>query len=250
MLPNSQSPLKGHHGPGKRVKRQSDVGKLKAIRQELSEVSFGELQKLQEKIGSKKYHEALFGKQKEKSQEASKPFKRANKNRPREQSSKKQVTRYRNVVEVKKQMARDPRFDDLSGDFREETFDKNYEFLSDIKEREKQELEKSMKQTKDPQKQLKIQRYLYKMEQQERAKNKKDTAKELEKKYMKKEKDLVKQGKKPFFLKKSDKKKLELAEKFKALKSSGKVDNYLAKRRKKNAQKDRKKMPSLVHDES
>ena len=35
-------------------------------------------------------------------------------------------------------MARDPRFDDLSGDFREETFDKNYEFLSDIKEREKQ----------------------------------------------------------------------------------------------------------------
>ncbi|XP_041469665.1 ribosomal RNA processing protein 36 homolog [Lytechinus variegatus] len=238
---------KNSHGLGK---RQSDSDKLKAIRKELSEVPFGELQKLQEKIGSKKYNEALFGKQEQKSHDASKPFKRANKNRPREESSKKPVSRFRNVVEVKKQMARDPRFDDLSGDFREETFEKNYQFLSDIKEREKGELEKSMKETNDPQKQLKIQRYLYKLEQQERAKNKKNSAKELEKKYMRKEKELVKQGKKPFFLKKSDRRKLELAEKFKALKRSGKVDNYLAKRRKKNAQKDRKKMPSLVHDDS
>lgn len=39
------------------------------------------------------------------------------------------------------------------------------------------------------------------------------------------------------------KKKLELAEKFQKLKSSGKLEQYLKKRGKKNASKERKKMP-------
>lgn len=41
----------------------------------------------------------------------------------------------------------------------------------------------------------------------------------------------------------ADKKKLELAEKFKKLKSSGKLDQYLKKKGKKVASKERKKMP-------
>ena len=44
-----------------------------------------------------------------------------------------------------------------------------------------------------------------------------------------------------FFL--ADKKKLELAEKYKELNKSGKVDKYLSKKRKKNAAKERKKLP-------
>lgn len=41
----------------------------------------------------------------------------------------------------------------------------------------------------------------------------------------------------------ADKRKLELAEKFKKLKSSGKLDQYLKKKGKKVASKERKKMP-------
>ena len=41
----------------------------------------------------------------------------------------------------------------------------------------------------------------------------------------------------------ADKKKLELAEKFKKLKSSGKLDQYLKKKGKKVASKERKKLP-------
>lgn len=41
----------------------------------------------------------------------------------------------------------------------------------------------------------------------------------------------------------ADKRKLELAEKFKKLKSSGKLDQYLKKKGKKVARKERKKMP-------
>ncbi|TMS23345.1 Ribosomal RNA processing protein 36-like protein, partial [Larimichthys crocea] len=46
-----------------------------------------------------------------------------------------------------------------------------------------------------------------------------------------------------FFLKNSDKKKLQLAEKYQELKKSGKLENFLSKKRKRNAGKDRRKLP-------
>ena len=44
----------------------------------------------------------------------------------------------------------------------------------------------------------------------------------------------------------ADKKKLDLAEKFKELKKSGKVEKYMQKKRKKNASKEKKKLPNLT----
>lgn len=41
----------------------------------------------------------------------------------------------------------------------------------------------------------------------------------------------------------ADKKKLELAEKYSELKKSGKLENFLSKKRKRNAGKDRRKLP-------
>lgn len=52
------------------------------------------------------------------------------------------------------------------------------------------------------------------------------------------------QGKKPFFPKRSVRKEMELVEKFKELESKGKLDKYLAKRRKRNASKDHRLLPS------
>lgn len=42
----------------------------------------------------------------------------------------------------------------------------------------------------------------------------------------------------------ADKKKLELAEKFKELQKSGKVEKYMNKKLKKNARKEKKKLPN------
>ena len=39
--------------------------------------------------------------------------------------------------------------------------------------------------------------------------------------------------------------KIQLAQKYKALKSEGKLDRYMEKRRKKNVQRDRKSFPSV-----
>lgn len=58
------------------------------------------------------------------------------------------------------------------------------------------------------------------------------------------EKEAVADGKKPFFLKKSEKRKRELVAKYEELKSSGRLDKYMEKRRKKNAAKDHRYVPS------
>lgn len=41
----------------------------------------------------------------------------------------------------------------------------------------------------------------------------------------------------------ADKKKLQLAEKYEQLKKSGKLENFLSKKRKRNTMKDRRKLP-------
>ncbi|XP_072031681.1 ribosomal RNA processing protein 36 homolog [Amphiura filiformis] len=221
--------------------------KMDSIRKELSEVPFEELQELQDRVGSKVYNEALFG---SKSTKQSAPqgmqkrsFKRANKNRPQEISSKKPVSRFRDVFQTKKKINRDPRFDDLSGEFHEESFSSNYSFIKNIRQRERQQIEKEMKKTKDLHRKEQLKSLIQRMDQQETAKDRKDKSKIAEREHKKQERELVKQGKKPFFLKKSEQKKMELAEKYKQLKKSGKVEKYLMQKRKKNATKDRRHLP-------
>lgn len=218
---------------------EEKVGRLK---EELSEIPFCDLEELKHRVGSKRYNQAIHGLFEKKGVHAV-SHKRENKNRPREMSSKKPVSRLRQVIPVKKRMTRDPRFDELSGTFNQEKFDKAYSFLDEVKANEKKQLQKELEKTKQPERKQQLDSLLKRMEQQETAKKSEDTKREEERKRKKAELELVKQGKRPFYLKKSVKKKLELAEKFKKLKSSGKLEQYLKKRGKKNASKERKKMP-------
>jgi len=222
----------------------SDTKKDKTVqlKEELSEIPFCELEELKQKVGSKRYNKAIHGLF-EKEGVKSKHQKRENKNRPREISSKKKVPRLRQVIPVKKQMSRDPRFDELSGTFNQEMFDKAYSFLNDVKANEKKQLKKEFQKTKDPERKQQVDSLLKRMEHQDAAKKSADAKREAERKRKKAELELVKQGKRPFYLKKSEKKKLELAEKFKTLKSSGKLEHYLKKKGKKATSKERKKMP-------
>jgi len=95
--------------------RSEDAEKL-AIRQELSGLSFEELQKLKEKIGSKKFNQTLS---KGPKKAVVKDFKRANPNRPREMSSKSRKVEIKPAVQVAKVFRNDPRFDNLCGEFHE-----------------------------------------------------------------------------------------------------------------------------------
>lgn len=65
--------------------------------------------------------------------EEEKKKKRSSKNHPLEVSSRRQVTRFKTVVEVKKKRLVDPRFDSMSGRLNEDLFAKSYAFLDDYK---------------------------------------------------------------------------------------------------------------------
>ncbi|KAM4585077.1 ribosomal RNA processing protein 36 homolog isoform 1-T3 [Odontesthes bonariensis] len=216
------------------------------IRKELSNMSFEDIMKLQNKVGSKVYNEAAYGSNK--NQETCKK-KRLNKNRPMEISAKRPAPFLRQVVPVKKPTLRDPRFDDLSGEYKPEIFEKTYKFIDDIKHREKEIIQKQlMKTKKSNQRKEKLQFLLKRLENQERARESREQQRERELQFKRQQRERANQGDRPFFLKKSEKKKLQLAEKYQELKKSGKLENFLSKKRKRNAGKDRRKLPKQMQN--
>lgn len=213
-----------------------------AIKKELADIPLEDLIKIKDKLGLKAFSKIMHG-GKVDSAEKKRVFKRANKNRPMEMSSKKRVPILRQTDVPKKKVTRDPRFDDLSGEYQEEIFEKNYSFLQDLKTREREVVKKKMKKLKNAEKKQKLQYLLTRMNQQQQAAKQKQRQKEIERSLKQKEKELIKEGKTPYFLKKTERRQLELAEKYKQLQKSGKVEQYLGRKRRKNAQKEKKKLP-------
>ncbi|CAG8512064.1 23121_t:CDS:2 [Dentiscutata erythropus] len=87
------------------------------------------------------------------------------KHRPMEISSKKPVGRFRQIIEIPSHIKkrRDPRFDDLSGKFNEDLFEKSYSFLNEYKRSEIEEVKKSISKERDPEEKQKLQQLLNKL---------------------------------------------------------------------------------------
>ncbi|MED6182049.1 hypothetical protein PIB30_025125 [Stylosanthes scabra] len=205
------------------------------IKKELADVTFEELQRARSN-GTLSF----FQKHKE-----DKKHKRANKNRPMEASSKKPVSTFREVIQAPKKVVRDPRFESLCGKLDSEGFRKRYNFLyeSDLPS-EREALKKELKKCKNPEKLHEIEERLSWIDKQLKSGNSaKRIDAEILAKHKKKEREAAKQGKRPFYLKKSEVRKQRLVEKYKDLKSSGKLEAFVEKRRRRNAAKDHRYMP-------
>lgn len=129
------------------------------------------------------------------------PHARSSKHAPAVQSSKRAVTRKRQVVDAKKPKFRDPRFD-TGPQPDENTLSKRYGFLNDYKSSEMNELREAIAKTKNEADKEKLKKKLLSMESQQKAQRNKDQQQDVLREHRKKEKELVKQGKKPYFLKK------------------------------------------------
>lgn len=227
-------------------------------------MSFKELMKLKEKLGTKIYNEAVFGRKNKRKVE----FKRENKNRPREISAKKPVSRFNPVVEVKKFISRDPRFDSLCGTYNEKAFKHSYAFLNEYRANDLKTLQKELQETTDPKIIKKIKYLIQRLENQLRE-GKKQKEKEERKQQEKKELlESIKQGGKPAFKKKcelikslkfesleffikyyfilfaftAEKKILDLVSQYEELKNTGKLKKHIQRLRKKNKHKDKAKI--------
>ncbi|KJX94685.1 pre-rRNA processing protein [Zymoseptoria brevis] len=168
---------------------------------------------------------------------------RSSKHAPGAQSSKYQVTRKRVVVDVPKRVIRDPRFDALqqhsahTGDS-----EKAYSFLRDYQKSEMDELRAAIRKTKNEDDKQVLRRKLNSMENKLKAKESKESQQEVLRKHRREERAKVEQGKTPFYLKQKDIKEQALVEKFKGMKSKDR-EKLIEKRRKKEGQKEKKRMP-------
>lgn len=208
---------------------------------DFSTMSFEEIISVQNKVGTKAFSKTVQGSQRGK---LSGDRVKLNKDRPLEMSAKKPVPILRKGVPAKERIRRDPRFDDLSGEFKPELFHKTYGFLDEIRKKEKEVLEKKFLKARNPKTKKQLKGLLLRMNQQEEAAQQKQKLQEKQAAFKRQQRELAQQGKKPYFLKKSDIRKLELADKYQALKKEGKVEKFLSKKRKRNSIKDRRRLPS------
>ncbi|KAJ0407967.1 hypothetical protein ATCC90586_001995 [Pythium insidiosum] len=169
---------------------------------------------------------------------------RANKNCPVEITSKRAVGRHRQVVEVKKKKSVDPRFERTAGKLNEDLFAKAYSFVDDYKKQELDDLKKQLKRTKGATRKEELKHEINLRSQELAEKKKKEKVQTALAKRKREEREAVAQGKNPFYLKRNDKKKIELHAKFKDLQESGKLSKFMAKKRKKNASKDHRWLPT------
>ena len=168
---------------------------------------------------------------------------RTSKHAPTELSSKKAVSRKREVVAMQKVNHRDPRFEPISGSVDEQRTKKNYSFLETYRDSEMSELKSAISKTVNGQGKEELRRLFLAMESRKKAQDVKEQQQEVLRKHRKQEKEKIGRGKRPFFLKKADQKRLALVERFEGMKSR-QVDKVIEKRRRKKAAREGKVMPN------
>lgn len=173
--------------------------------------------------------------------------KRSSKHAPQEQSSKRPVSRKREIIpeDGKRAPARDPRFDPLIGARSDDSkMAKNYAFLDEYRDSELAELKLQAKKAKDPSTKEELKRQILSMESKKKARVKKVNEEKLLREHRQKEKEMVAQGKTPFYLKKSEQKKQLLVNQYSSM-SKGAIDRAIERKRKKVAGKEKKEMGFL-----
>ncbi|TGZ84768.1 DUF947-domain-containing protein [Ascodesmis nigricans] len=185
-------------------------------------------------------------KKKRSGEDTARPGGRSNKNAPAEQSSKRAVTRRREVItpiEKLRGPVRDPRFDPaVSGSFNEDAFKKHYGFLDSYREDEMKMLKAEVRKTRDGEELERLKRKLKSMESQKQARMDKERRKDVIRKFKKEEREKVKEGKKVWHLKESEIKKRVLTEKYGKL-SEKQLEQKMARKEKRIAQKEKRNLP-------
>ncbi|KAG8416212.1 rRNA biogenesis protein rrp36 [Metarhizium acridum] len=179
------------------------------------------------------------------------PPKRSSKHAPLEQTSKRPVSRMREIIPDNRRKARDPRFDpsvSRIGKLDEAKARRAYAFLDDYRDSEMADLRAQIKTTKDARARDELKRQLASMESKKKSRARKDDEDRLLAEHRSKEKELVAQGKTPFYLKKSEQKKRLLLNRYEKM-TKGQVDRAIERKRKKVSGREKKELDGLQRRE-
>jgi len=172
------------------------------------------------------------------------PTSRGSKHAPMSQSTKHQVTRKRQVIDLPNRKARDPRFDAMhsSSAHPGDSDNKAYAFLHDYQASEVAELKAALKNTRDEYDKETLKRKIGSMENQRRTREAKERQQAVLSAHRKEERSKVEQGKNPYYLKKGELRERALVEKFKGMKGKER-EKAVDKRRLRESQREKKRMP-------
>uniref|UniRef100_A0A8R1ESF4 rRNA biogenesis protein RRP36 n=1 Tax=Caenorhabditis japonica TaxID=281687 RepID=A0A8R1ESF4_CAEJA len=166
------------------------------FREEISKMPIGKVREMKEKLGIKLFNKTYFGtsevekKRKETKKAEISRSENHGQHRPKEISSKRHVSTFRNIYgeheKGTKKKRWDPRFDSRAGDFKEVCFENNYQFLDEIRDGEIKDLQSEYKVARtdgDEKKAARLKNTLQKMETSEKTRAEKrrqaETRKEL-----------------------------------------------------------------------
>lgn len=218
--------------------------------------------KLQKKLGTRVYNEAIFGKvvSKPKTVSAEKDTKKRktapestysesddDDSGPEEISSRRKMPAFAkgrrgNNDESAPQHPRDPRFDPKQGYFSGRKFRQDYGFINDLRTKELKKLQSKLHSAADPEEAEKIKFVMRRTENQVREYAKQKQLDEARMQEKKQARQAISEGKRPFYERKSAKKARDLVQQYDKLKEDGKLAKHIDKRRKKISAKDRKKL--------
>lgn len=215
---------------------------------------FEDLIKLKQKLGMKVYNSTVLGVEKraKKIIPEERTFKRENKNRPREMTSKKPVPLIPQRKKQKKVLAavhRDPRFDPKCGDFDRDEFKERFNFVSEMKAQEATQLKEDLKAVKNPEERAQMKLLAQRLENQAREDQQRKEAKQKKLAAQKEAEANRAVGKTVVYENQKKRKIQDLVQRFRELKETGKLQKHIEKRRKKNTAKDRKKLKVMAHDD-
>ncbi len=138
---------------------------------------------------------------------------------------------------------RDPRFDGMAGTLNDKAFRHSFSFIGEMKEKELEVLRKDHRRTTDEDKKRELQAVITQYQQEAKQNAKASRMSQQMSAWKKSERERITQGKQPYFLKQSTVKQLAMVDEFEELKKKGKLESYMAKRRKQNAAKDHRYVP-------
>lgn len=226
------------------VEGDAEQAELDRLREGVKDVPFEMVQKLSA-LGSARAAE--HGENSARRERGPARVKRANKNAPPEVSSKVRVGIIPPHVHAaaRERRGRDPRFDRLSGKLSEDLFEKSYAWLKDVAQRDAKELRDVASKEKDADARSDLLLRASQIEQKLKQDAKKSEDTQLKRARKKAMADVVSSTGQAFWLKKRELRQIEIARKYEALKAKGKgaVDDYVAKKRKRTAQKDHRFIP-------
>ena len=174
---------------------------------------------------------------------------RSNKNAPAVMKSNKPVRRLRIDADNTTRKSRDPRFAEGSGNLSHDKFLQAYSFLDKYQEDEITSIAQSLKKVRNDDDKEVLKGELMKRKQEMTERRRSLKIKDRLSAARAEEREKVKNGKMPFHLDRNAKKVIALEERFDELKGEGKLNSFLLKKRKKNANKDHRWLPSRRGEE-